>query len=169
MHKILFLDIDGVLNSKPYLAARPEAAGCSPAGGDWSLRFQPELVARLQVFLDRSGAQIVLSSAWRNDPNVTRSAALFGVSQLDYVASLVRRSGAPRADFLSACIDGDRGPSIIAWVRAHAQIVSSWVAVDDAPVGYMGDAEHRTVRTDPEHGLRDVDVERAVSMLAETR
>lgn len=165
MNRVLFLDIDGVLNSKPYLALRPEAAGCPPEGGDWSLRFDPALVARLQALLDRASAKVVLSSSWRNDQNVARSALAVGLSQLDYVASLVRRRGAPRAELIDRCPDGDRGPSIIAWVRAHAHEVRSWVAVDDAAAVYMGDAEYRTVRTDENFGLQDEHVDRAVEML----
>ena len=94
---------------------------------------------------------------------MARSAAAMGVSQKDYIAGLIASKGCPRTSILDMCPNGNRGPSILAW--ACARNIRSWVALDDAAPEHMAGAEFRTVRTDPERGLTDADVERAAEML----
>lgn len=53
---LLFLDIDGVLNSSDW-AVRTEQRGL--------LGLDPEAVARLQRVVDETGCSIILSSTWR--------------------------------------------------------------------------------------------------------
>lgn len=55
---ILFLDVDGVLNSHAYVA-RGGSLSCRTDGLD------PEAVAQLQRIVDETGCSIVLSSTWR--------------------------------------------------------------------------------------------------------
>ena len=50
--KFIFLDVDGVLNSKPY---------CERTGRE----LNPENVRQLKEIVDATGARIVLSSTWK--------------------------------------------------------------------------------------------------------
>jgi hypothetical protein len=66
--KVIFLDVDGVLNCKktanprklPYVVDR-------------------RLLARFKRLLDRTGAKVVLSSTWRYDPAGLFSAKHWGI------------------------------------------------------------------------------------------
>jgi len=62
--KILFLDYDGCLNrmSGEYSTPTKTVSGILTMA-------EPELVYRLNLIIDRTGAEIVLSSSWRNLPN----------------------------------------------------------------------------------------------------
>lgn len=74
--KIIFLDIDGVLNSDVYMATdayiqATKDAGCAdPFGYDVVLKahhlhIDPQAVALLNQLIEKSGAEVVLSSTWR--------------------------------------------------------------------------------------------------------
>ena len=82
--KVIFLDIDGVLNSKntpnprklPYIVDR-------------------RLLARFKRLLDRTGAKVVLSSTWRYDPAGLYSAKRWGIPFIGVTPDLPKR---PRRD-----------------------------------------------------------------------
>jgi hypothetical protein len=58
--KVIFLDVDGVLNS------RGKWAGCDLANlTDSGTRIDPLAVARLKRIVDATDAKIVVSSTWR--------------------------------------------------------------------------------------------------------
>jgi len=56
-HKVIFLDIDGVLNCKR-----------TPNPRKLPYVVDPVLLARFKRLVERSGADVVLSSTWRYDP-----------------------------------------------------------------------------------------------------
>ena len=55
--KVIFLDIDGVLNCKS-----------TPNPRKFPYIVDPALLARFKGLLDRTGAEVVLLSTWRHDP-----------------------------------------------------------------------------------------------------
>jgi hypothetical protein len=70
MHKpVVFLDIDGVLNSKQWYAH--DAAtheGISPLSTErklWEHSIDPDCVQRLNRILQQTGAVVIVSSSWR--------------------------------------------------------------------------------------------------------
>jgi HAD domain in Swiss Army Knife RNA repair proteins len=102
--KVLFLDIDGVLNCPatrnprhfPYVVDR-------------------RLLARLQKLLERTGAKVVLSSTWRLDP-----VGLFAA----------RHWGVP---FIGVCPDKPRSPrrkEILNWLADHPK-TTRYAVIDD--------------------------------------
>src|SRR5262245_42052766 len=67
MTRILFLDIDGVLNSIEHFR-RVGGAGCPPPLGQASLaqlKWCPLMVGRLRRIVEETRCQIVISSSWR--------------------------------------------------------------------------------------------------------
>src|ERR1700709_1279552 len=66
--KVIFLDIDGVLNSTH--TANPRS---------FPYIVDPELVTRLKDVLAKTGAEVVLSSTWRYDPVGVLAAKHYGV------------------------------------------------------------------------------------------
>ncbi len=154
--KVIFLDVDGVLNSEAYfLAHEEESIECF---------IDPACVRRLKKITDMTGADIVLSSSWR--------------------AGWSRRpeemdtSGRMLAKSLAACQleiydktpslqNGDRGREIKLWIRHAPKRVKRFVILDDYDFHWK---KHRLsrhwIQTDfSSGGLQDRDVEKAVKLL----
>lgn len=113
--KIVFLDFDGVLNSRNYIRAHGHGA-----------LIDPSRMVLLKQIIDATGAQIVLSTSWKAhwdaDPGlcdhtgkqINRIFSQFGLSILSKTPSLPTR----------------REREIIAWLDAHPE-VSDFVVLDD--------------------------------------
>lgn len=140
--KVIFLDIDGVLNTPPLAALREDAALC------------PERVARLEELCARTGAVLVLSSTWRR---------LYGLS--DIRGWLVEK-GLSRGRLIdrTPVLPGRyRGEEIAAWLESVGPRVKTFVILDDdADMADLGD---RLVQTTTQDGLQDAHVERAAELL----
>jgi HAD domain in Swiss Army Knife RNA repair proteins len=102
--KVIFLDIDGVLNCKK--TANPRKL---PYVVD--LR----LLARLRRLLGRSGAKVVLTSTWRYDPAGLFSAKRWGIPFIGVTPDMPKR---PRRD------------EIRAWLETHPK-VTRFAVIDD--------------------------------------
>ena len=70
--KIIFLDIDGVLNSDK-----------TPNPRKFPYVVDERLLARLKKLLERTGAKVVLSSTWRCDPVGLLAAKHWGIPFID--------------------------------------------------------------------------------------
>ena len=102
--RVIFLDIDGVLNCADQ---EDTARGL--------VRPRDDLIALLDDLIDRTAAQIVLASTWRCDPKVVEVA---------------RRCGLKFIDTLDEHGSGERGAFIRKWLSKHPE-VESYVVVDD--------------------------------------
>jgi hypothetical protein len=109
--KVLFLDIDGVLNSTRTCVA----FGGYPMELEHIGAFDQVAIRLLQRFCDSSGVQIVLSSAWRlyNTPDEVGSAL-----------------GLPIIDRTPYNNGRARGTEIQDWLDAHPE-VEAYAIVDD--------------------------------------
>ncbi len=147
MNRILFLDIDGVLNSH----AQNAAGVCG---------IDPACAARLNRILAVShDTLIVLSSAWRYMV-LGGELTLKGFEYLlvtHGVQAHCKLAGTTVADEVVAW----RGGQILDWVRRHPG-VTDWVVLDDLDIPEVGE---RLVRTDGKVGLTDADADRAVRIL----
>ena len=61
MRKILFLDLDGVLNT----ARWHRQADRHAMQDEYGYKFDPSAVTNLKKILDETGADIVISSSWK--------------------------------------------------------------------------------------------------------
>lgn len=165
--KILFLDVDGVLNSHPPLD--PEVM-CGT--------FDRDKVARLNRVLRATGASIVLSSAWRY--LVHRGA--MNLVGLDW---LLRSHGVMQGRLLCVTrkdtmqrqpyggdpegwpIDDERGQQITEWLRKVGRL-DAYAVVDDLDLGIRA-AGHPFVQTVGSVGLTDGDAAELVGMLTGER
>jgi hypothetical protein len=102
--KIIFLDIDGVLNCKQ-----------TPNPRKFPFIVDSRLLRRLDRLLELTGAQVVLSSNWRFDPAGIFSAKHYGVP---FIASLPDFPGEPRCN------------PITEWLRGHPD-VERFIVIDD--------------------------------------
>jgi hypothetical protein len=102
--KIVFLDIDGVLNCKQ-----------TPNPRKFPFMVDPVLLGRLKRLLEITGVQIVLSSDWRYDPAGIFSARHYGIPFIDVTPDL---PGEPRCN------------PIREWLRRHPDI-ERFIVIDD--------------------------------------
>jgi len=119
--KIIMLDIDGVLG-------RYAADYCTPLmeKGDLIVQTEPELVFMLNKLVDKTGAELVLSSAWRRDPNWRETMAANGI-----VKKFLDRTPTEIPENMKTVGFGPcRGDYIHLWLQDHPE-VEDYVILDD--------------------------------------
>lgn len=160
--KVIFLDIDGVLNA-------PARTG--------SCRLFFECVEQLNAVVKATGAKIVLSSTWRiavHGGSMTLGGfeymlhthggiglRIVGLTISDDLCSNCGQT--IRAHECSACnLTITRGRQITAWLKSRSD-VESYVAIDDEDdITSQG---HPLVRTNGKLGLTAEDASRAIGIL----
>lgn len=143
--KIIFLDIDGVLNSGEYLYAH----NCD----EWVEQIDPDAVSLLNELVADTQAQIVISSSWR----IARS--------LSEIKNYFKERG-----FMGDIIDvtpsnyrgeTERGNEIQEWLDTH-QVDSFVILDDDSDMAHLRDY---LVKTSFEHGLQPEHITKAKKIL----
>lgn len=144
--KVLFLDVDGVLNSEEWFRADPHKTD-----SDWlGLRsVDPTKVEIIKVVLAETGATLVLSSTWR--------------LVADYVQTL-RDFGLPIDDTTPVLETSNRGEEITAWLRLHPEADVIAIVDDDDDAG---DCElyPRLVQTTWQRGLQPEHATKLIRLL----
>jgi hypothetical protein len=148
--RIIFLDVDGVLNSTDYIR---ELDGLFD---DPKYQMNPVAVARLNRITDATGAKIVVSSTWRlafkHQPDPIRllknCMACYNIT-----GEVIGMTGQE---------PGDRRFEIQTWLNEHPD-VDSYIIFDDGLI--EGHSKH-FIRTNLEIGLQDSDVELAIKLLS---
>ena len=106
--KVLFLDVDGVLNSEAWFAVMPDVGMIS---------VDPKAVARVLRVVRKTSAAIVLSSMWRTSPGAVRYLTQQG---------LVIHDTTPLSFYRP------RRHEIQQWLDAHPE-VTAYAIIDDDP------------------------------------
>lgn len=169
--KVVFLDVDGVLNSEAFLRkleARHDALGahrCACFRHD--AQIDDEAVERLNRIVHATEAVIVVSSSWRkllDPPDLHRILRNHGLRAV-IVGETPETAKDP--DLLAEVgerVDRyHRGHEIDAWLRRHPQ-VDRFVILDDGSDMVMH--KNRLVQTDCMEGLLDEHVEFAIKLLS---
>ena len=154
--KVLFLDIDGVLNSEVFMRRRLD----SQDNAAWINMLDPEAIERLNHILDTlSEVKVVLSSSWRSAGKDEIQQALeqrgFRGTLIDVTPSLETMDGL-------IWISPDRGTEIDTWLKGKD--VESFVILDDDDD--MEPHMDRLVQTSWEFGLTDEHVEKIIELLS---
>ncbi|HKH00136.1 MAG TPA: HAD domain-containing protein [Bradyrhizobium sp.] len=102
--KVIFLDIDGVLNCRK-----------TPNPRKLPYIVDQKLLARFQELVRRTGASVVLTSTWRYDPAGLFAAKHHGVPFIDVTPDLPKQP---------------RSKEILEWVRGHPD-VTRYAVLDD--------------------------------------
>jgi hypothetical protein len=153
--KIIFLDIDGVLNSVMYDAHRLEERADN--------RIDLTRVKLLADIVNATDAKIVLSSTWREDWDKTPE--LCG-SDGEYLNRCLVEYGLSIID-KTPCFSysDDRQYEIRAWLVYHDHEVESFVILDDINCGW-GVLSSNVVVTNPYgYGLEESHVQKAIDIL----
>ncbi|MBR6647981.1 MAG: hypothetical protein IKL29_01225, partial [Bacteroidaceae bacterium] len=114
--KVIFLDVDGVLNSVDTSEVFQGFVG-----------IEDKLVSKLRKIVRATGAQIVLSSSWKHDwePLDKDKQNKYG----DYLDQKLKKYLLSAVDKTSEANSECRGEGIIEWVGAHE--VDSFIILDD--------------------------------------
>ncbi len=102
--KVIFLDIDGVLNCKE-----------TPNPRKFPYIVDERLLKRLLPLCERTGAQVVMSSTWRYDPVGLLAARHFQIPFIDVIPDMPGEA---------------RHKEIMAWLSSHDD-VSRYAVIDD--------------------------------------
>jgi hypothetical protein len=165
--KILFLDIDGVLNSWDWWTRRAALHESRDDGDERPIHdrlshlvlpvhreedFDPIAVARLNAFIERTGATIVVSSTWRKGRT------------LQELIDVMRFFGVTGPIFdKTPELNTRRGREIDHWLKSHGTMVEKFAIVDDD--SDMDPHMDRLVKTEFATGLLDEHCERLAKLL----
>lgn len=164
MRKVVFLDIDGVLNTKWWYTQMDR----NTPKDKYGYAFDPNAVANLKKIIDETGADIVISSSWKS----------FGISELE---DMWQDRGLPgkligitpntvsdemllNADLDNMELFSIRGTEIKEWLTKHGKHVSHYAIIDDMD-NMLTEQRLHFVKTDPEIGITVEDAEKAIMIL----
>ena len=163
--KILFLDIDGVLNCMNVVDKKP-------SNDERVYGFNPDLVKNLKKVVDATGCRIVVSSSWRYhldyapfQPKMEWRKVL--AEMMGYDASTLFIGNTPRGN------SGKRGEEILAWILENKdaygvyQSVPIRICVVDDEIGDIicNIDSRNVVKTDMRKGLTEEDADRIIEIL----
>ena len=157
--RVVFLDVDGVLvNTESQRMVRI----ASPIGRIPSA--DPVCVAALNRITDVTGAELVMSSSWREEGDTDLLAgvlAAWGVT-----GTLIGKTPVIEAQWDGRVLlpGSTRGDEIQAWLQSAGSTLAAFVILDD--VNDMEPLRHRLVQTNSEAGLTTRDADRAIAMLS---
>lgn len=144
--KVIFLDVDGVMNGARNWPVT--------AGRTW---IDPEAVKRLNQITTITGAVIVVTSTWRTEWDVRKLLVNAGVTG-QIVGETAHLLDQPRGDEIDAWLTWRANAS-----RTAGDGVESFVILDDD--ADMGDLSSHLVKTKWAVGLEDEHVVAAISQL----
>ena len=164
MSKVIFLDIDGVLNTGWWYSQMDR----NTPKDKYGYAFDPNAVANLKTIVDETGADIVISSSWKS----------FGLSELEEMwqerglpGKLIGITPNSVSDEMLLNADLDhmelfsiRGMEIKEWLDKHGKKVSHYVIIDDMD-NFLLDQKFHFVQTDPEVGITEEDANMAIKIL----
>lgn len=154
--KVIFLDVDGVLNS----ADSEDRLSHSIIGIDYSG------VKLLREIVDKTGAEIVLVSSWKLRWHKTKENQSMLANYLD------KRLAEENLVIMDKTKDNitNRGEGISNWLKEHPE-VDTWIILDDEvfeDYEEYGCMPHLVKTSFYDGGLKDVHVEQAIDLLNKT-
>lgn len=154
--KVIFLDIDGVLNSRYYDLKR-----------DWNKQtnIDETRLPLLKEIVDKTGAKIVLSSTWRVHWNKEPEKCDVDVK---YINKIFAKFGLEIYDKTPDIGDyAERHDEIKTWLDSSKDIIENFVKLDDYRYGWKGLSEN-FVKTDQNFGLGldEEHVDKAIKILS---
>lgn len=133
MHRrVIFQDIDGVLNNRPFLGTVDNLEAMDPTN-----------VARMRVVVEKTGAVLVISSAWRHgrdwEERIRRAATKAGWWNMP----IIGRTGE----------SDSRGAEIKTWLEENP--TEDFVIVDDNVWDMLAEQESHVVACDDQIGFSE--------------
>ncbi len=168
MNKILFLDIDGVLNTERQHDHCVEK-GIAPVDG-FGYAFDPVAVANLKKIVDETGADIVISSSWKFW-GLSTMQKLWARRDLpgqviDITPNTVSDELLLSVDLSSMELPAGKGSEIKEWLSDNGNPVSRYAILDDVP-DMLPEQQSHFVQTDPRVGITEDDADKVISILTD--
>ncbi|MFA6235127.1 MAG: HAD domain-containing protein [Bacteroidota bacterium] len=159
MNAILFLDIDGVANSRSFI--KKNWPKDSSNFRSWTAMIDPEKAERINRIVSETGASIVICSDWRHE----------GTPEEVFEVLTTGGIKGPFIGVTPAVGEGDRRDiEVIQWIRENIgtdeTVISEmrFIAVDDNPQMYPM-IRGRVIQTSFETGITEGNTRAAIKML----
>ena len=170
MKKVIFLDVDGVLNSSRTLYE--------------DISLEDDLISNLKELVDKTGAKIILSSSWRLSTEAVATLmdkldkfglVISGMTcdgvDLDWIErfefNATKKYLDTRFDYdenKQIKITHDRGAEIFKWLSEHKE-VESFVILDDEDFDIKNYFPDKLIKTNFKTGLTKEDVKKAIQII----
>ena len=166
MSKVIFLDIDGVLNTER------QHDRCVEAGlayvDNFGYAFDPKAVANLKRIVDETGADIVISSSWKfwglsTMQKLWTSRELPG-KIIDVTPNNVSDEMLLSVDLDLMDLPAGKGSEIKEWLSTNGSRVTGYAILDDLP-DMLPEQQSHFVQTDPRVGITKADADRVITIL----
>jgi hypothetical protein len=153
--KLIFLDVDGVLNTMKSITQAQDIH-----------HIEPSCLNNLKRIVDETDAQIVISSSWR-----------FHADGMDVLYSKLESVGLKnRVIGSTPYVHGPRGREILKWLQDNNHTEAKYVVLDDDMIhrDYKGDGEADPslqnmrslhIKTHSSHGLTEREANQAIKKL----
>jgi hypothetical protein len=150
--KVLFLDLDGVVNSHDWFRRRVME---QPIGNYFERQIDPQAIVLLNEIIEATGVKVVISSTWRK--NYTLQELRAGLSSRGFSGEIIGVTG----EDLSAI----RGREIQKWLDDNKDYgIERFVIVDDDS-DFLASQLPFFVKTSFDRGLLDEHVLRVIRIL----
>jgi len=147
--KIIFLDIDGVLNRHSY---------------GTHIVLVDELVENLKKIMNATNAKIVLSTFWRGHPEYIKY--ILNNYEIDPSKIIGVTPGSDKSTLGKIYKSEVRSNQILEWVNSNKSKIYSYVILDDREYAALGKMQlNRFVKTHSNLGLTQEDVTEAINIL----
>ena len=164
MRTVIFLDLDGVLNTGWWYSQMDRKTPKDKYG----YAFDPNAVANLKRIIDETGAEIVISSSWKS----------FGLSGLqamwkdrglpgkvvDITPDIMSDEMLLNVDLNNKDMLYNRGCEVKGWLSKHGDEVVSYVIIDDMD-DVLPEQQPHFVWTDEKVGLTEGNAVQAIMIL----
>jgi hypothetical protein len=154
MTKLLFLDLDGVLNSTQWSEERPTRGLLPPESAQQAFeeeRLDPVCIKRLQHLVHDTNASIVITSTWRRTMPVIEMISMFALYGFEGAPVIGATPQLPTSPGKKIT----RGTEVQEWLNVNAVVPMRYVCLDD-DADY--DPRQPLVQTDADIGLQDADI-----------
>lgn len=162
MRKVIFLDIDGVLS--------PRWWDSNKQSDNYGCLFDAKAVANFAKIIEKTGAQIVVSSSWKLMglqalQDMWKDRKLPG-EIIDITPNYMSDELLLNADMNDTDIESlyIRGMEIKGWLVLYGDDVSNYVIIDDMD-DILSEQQTHFVQTDPEVGITNDDVKKVIHLL----
>jgi hypothetical protein len=149
---IIFLDIDGVLNTERFIKYQIEHHECDPYEADFN--FDPICMKNLKKLIDKTNSYIVISSSWRTSKRlineISNNLKLYDINNRFF-------SSTPNL------IDKTRGEEIEFWLDCFSDMNLNYIIIDDE--NDVGKLKNRLVLCDQYYGFTKIELEKALELL----
>ena len=152
--KVIFLDVDGVLN-----CATTKERICGYIG------VEQKKIEVIRDIIDATGAKIVLSSTWRLNFIWSREGKSVNLKAFNYLVEELRKQNLEIFDVTPHHRDSWRGREIHDWIDNCGHDIESYVVIDDSIHDISTECKGHVVQTSWSTGIKPGAVKMAVAIL----